>query len=122
MTIKEEDINMARFKDFGSGKDLSQIEPLSFKLHGEEFLCTPVVQGKFLLQLIATTANTDDDPTASARMVNDFFSHVLVEESYKRFDNLLNDKERLVEVETLSEIVAWLMQEYTNRPNQPSEV
>lgn len=113
---------MARFKDFGSGKDLSKIEPLSFKLHEEDFLCTPVVQGKFLLELISTTANTEEDPTASARMVNEFFSHVLVEESYERFDKLLTDKTRLVEVETLSEIVAWLMQEYTNRPNQPAEV
>jgi len=121
MTIKE-NTYMARFKDFGSGKDLSQVEPLSFKLHGQEFLCTPVVQGKFLLELISTTANTEDDPTASARMVNDFFSHVLLEESYERFEKLLSAKDKFVEVETLSEIVSWLMQEYTNRPNQPAEV
>jgi hypothetical protein len=122
MTIKENYIMAKRFKDFGSGKDLSKIEPLSFMLHGEEFLCTPVVQVKFLLEIISTTANTEDDPTASSRMFNDFFSHVLFEESYTRFESLLEDKNRLVEVETLSEIVAWLMEEYTSRPNQPAEV
>ena len=113
---------MARFKDFGSGKDISEVEPLSFKIYDEEFFCTPVVQGKFLLELISSTSNSEDDPTASARMVSGFFSHVLFEESYERFEKLLNDKHRIVQVETLSEIVAWLMQEYTNRPNQPAEV
>lgn len=113
---------MARFKDFGSGKDISKIEPLSFKLHGEEFLCTPVVQGKFLLELIANSSDSEEDPGAPARMVNTFFDHVLLEESYERFEKLLSAKDKFVEVETLSEIVAWLMQEYTNRPNQPAEV
>ncbi len=120
MTIKE-NTQMARFKDFGSGKDISDIEPLSFKIHDEEFFCTPVVQGKFLLELISATGDSEDT-TSSARMVNDFFSHVLFEDSYERFEKLLNDKHRIVQVETLSEIVAWLMQEYTNRPNQPAEV
>ena len=113
---------MARFKDFGSGEDISEIEPLSFKLYGEEFFCTPVVQGKFLLELISSNSNSEDDSSSSARMVNEFFSHVLFEDSYNRFQTLLNDKNRIVQVETLSEIVSWLMKEYTNRPNQPAEV
>lgn len=111
---------MARFKDFGAGKDISDVEPLSFKLHGEEFHCSPVIQGKFLLDLVASSGE-DDDGSNSARMISSFFEHVLLPESQERFDALLKDTDRIVPVETLSEIVGWLMSEYTNRPNQQPE-
>jgi hypothetical protein len=43
---------MPRFKDFGSGAELAPVEPLSFKLHGEEFKCLPRLQGKVFLEFI----------------------------------------------------------------------
>jgi hypothetical protein len=43
------------------------------------------------------------------------------EESYLRFEDLLQDKEKIVSVETLSEIVAWLIEEYGNRPEEQPE-
>lgn len=111
---------MTRFKDFGAGPDQTDVEPVSFKLHGEEFFCVKAIQGKFLIELIAA-ANDETDSIASLRMINDFFSHVLVDESFTRFEALIRDKDKLVPVETLSEIVSWLMSEYTNRPNQQPE-
>jgi len=52
---------MARFKDFGKGKeDGSETkEPIKFALHGEEFVCHPRMQGKTLLQFVEL-ANSDD--------------------------------------------------------------
>ena len=55
-------------------------------------------------------------------MISGFFGHVLTDESAERFNLLLEDKERIVLVETLSEIVSWLMTEYTNRPEEQPEV
>lgn len=111
----------ARFKDFGSGKasDTSST-PLSFKLHGIEFECLPQLQGKVLLEFVelANSENVGD----SARVTRTFFSRVLKDESYKKFDELLDDKEKIVTVETLSEIISWLIEEYSNRPNQQPEV
>lgn len=111
---------MTRFKDFGSGPDQNDVEPVSFKLHGEEFSCVKAIQGKFLIELISA-ANDETDSVGSLRMINNFFSHVLLSESYERFEKLVQDKDKVVPVETLSEIVAWLMSEYTNRPNQQPE-
>jgi hypothetical protein len=54
-------------------------------------------------------------------MITQFFNHVLTDESYERFSALLEDKNRIVLVETLSEIVSWLMVEYTNRPEKQPE-
>lgn len=110
---------MARFKDFGAGKPKDKKEPISFALYGEDFQCVPELQGRVILNLVADGAS--GDPAASSRMITNFFQQVLEDESYERFDALLNDKHKVVSVETLSEIVSWLMEEYGDRPNQQPE-
>jgi hypothetical protein len=106
---------MTRFKDFGAGKALEDREPLSFKLHEEEFHCVKHLQGRVLLDLIAKSAS--DNAADSAIIMTEFFGHVLVKESLDRFEVLLHHQEKIVQVETLSEIVAWLISEYSDRPN-----
>jgi hypothetical protein len=107
-----------RFKDFG-GNSSDEKPPLSFKLHEEEFHCVPQLQGKVLLDLISK-ANSGD-AAASASIMGEFFEHSLTEESYVRFDTLLKSKDKIVQVETLSEIVSWLIGEYSDRPNSQPE-
>jgi hypothetical protein len=104
-----------RFKDFGAGENLSK-EPLKFKLHGEDFECWPNLQGKVLLDLASNTS--EDDSAAAAKTMNDFFAAALKPESLARFNSLLEDPERIVTVETLGEITAWLVEEYSSRPTQ----
>ena len=104
-----------RFKDFGTGSQRDAgAEPPVFKIHDEEFTCVPQIQGKFLLDIVKMSSNADAGDTA--RMISDFFEGVLEDESYARFSALLVDKHRVVSVETLSEIVGWLIEEYANRP------
>lgn len=111
---------MTRFKDFGSGSVDTPKEPLTFKLHGEDFSCHPAIQGKVLLNLAAN--GSSEDPAAAAKTIDSFFGYVLTPESNERFQNLLMDPERIVSMDTLSDIVQWLIEEYTNRPNQQPEV
>lgn len=112
--------NMAeRFKDFGAGSDTAEVPPLSFKLFNETFECLPRIQGKTLLEFVEK-ANSEDTGE-NAKVVRSFFGKVMLDESYERFDALLEDKNRIVTVETLSEIVGWLMEEYSSRPNQQPE-
>lgn len=107
-----------RFKDFGSGIQ-EEATPLSFKLYDEEFLCVPQVQGKLLLDLVSESSS--NDPVKSAGIVTKFFNYVLEDESAERFNALLEDKNRIVSVDTLADITAWLVEEYTARPNQQPE-
>lgn len=109
---------MARFKDFGAGDQDKPAEPLSFKLHGEDFACKPKMQGKVLLELVAASS-AQDNPGEAAAIINKFFKLVLVAESYERFEALLESDDRIVEVEKLSDIVAWLVEQYSDRPTQP---
>jgi hypothetical protein len=104
---------MPRFKDFGSGGEVSY-EPVSFKLYGEDFHCRPALQGKVLLDM-AANSNTDGN---AGKVINDFFAQALLPESHVKFEALINDPEKIVPVETLGEIVGWLVEEYSNRPTQ----
>ncbi len=120
-TYKKELRTMAKFKDFGTGStDIANAEPISFKLYDEEFFCLPKIQGKVLLDFIqmANSENTTDN----ARIIQIMFERVLTIESFVRFDALLEDKERIVTIETLSEIVGWLISEYSDRPEEQPEV
>jgi hypothetical protein len=110
---------MTRFKDFGTGATAEEAQPLSFKLYEEEFHCVPRMQGKVMLSIVEDASS--DDPAASARTIGTFFKKVLKDESFARFDALLEDKDRVVSVETLSEIVAWLLESYSNRPEAQPE-
>jgi hypothetical protein len=111
---------MAKFKDFGgAGKRKKKTEPISFKLYEEEFHCVSEIQGQVLLEFAAKSSS--DDPGSSASIIADFFGSVLTDESYKRFSVLVKDKEKVVPVETLAEITSWLMEAYTERPNQQPE-
>lgn len=110
---------MAKFKDFGTGTQNENAEPISFKLHGEEFHCMPQMQGAFLLDII--TKSSSGDAADTAQLTKDLFGKVLAAESYERFEKLINDKERIVSVETLGEIVGWLVGQYSSRPEEQPE-
>lgn len=112
---------MARFKDFGKGKEDNSIssDPIKFALHGQEFECHPRLQGKTLLEFVEL-ANSED-AGSSAKVTRVFFQKVMNAENHARFDALLEDPETIVTVESLGEIIGWLIEEYSSRPNQQPE-
>jgi hypothetical protein len=112
---------MARFKDFGSGSNSTPAEPITFKIHDEEFTCRGEIPGKVMLDLVAKSAN-QEDPANSAAMITDFFNYAMEEESYNRFIALAEDPIRIVTMETLTDIVGWLVEEYSDRPTSRPEV
>lgn len=107
-----------RFRDFGSGGNPAT-DPISFKLHGEEFQCRPSMQGKVLLKLVAQS--DEDEGAGIAKSLTQFFEIALLPESLERFNALLEDPDRIVSVETLGEIVGWLVEEYSARPTERPE-
>jgi hypothetical protein len=111
---------MARFKDFGNGGDAGERTPISFKLWDTEFHCVPVLQGKLLLEIVSDS--TSDDVSKSSQVMEKFFHAVLKPESKKEFDIVLSDPDKITSLDTLGEIVAWLMEEYSNRPKEQSTV
>jgi hypothetical protein len=115
---KMKEIEMARrFKDFGA--DVPETtEPITFKLHDEEFTCMPEVQAAVVLEL-ASLASGDVGPEGGT-VILDFYKNVLEDESYERFNALIHSK-KIVRMEKLGEIAGWLLEEYTARPEEQPE-
>ncbi len=111
---------MTKYRDFGSGKSTGEVEPVTFKIHDEEFSCRTELQGKALLDLVAQSSS--EDPAQAAKTIVNFFKNVLLEESYKRFDSLLTSSDKIVSVETLAEISGWLVEVYAGRPEEEPKV
>lgn len=107
-----------RFKDFGTAGQDPNAQPIKFKLHGEEFTCIPEVQGKVLLELVSESGEENSN---TASVMSKFFSSVLLPESLTRFNTLLESQEKIVSIDTLTEITSWLIEEYSNRPTTRSE-
>jgi hypothetical protein len=110
---------MTKFRDFGSGPDLSNVEPISFALYEETFECVKAVQGKTLLELVSKSKS--EDPAEAAATIGNFFSQVLTDESYARFDALMSDKDKIVTVDVLGEISGWLVEQFSERPEEQPE-
>jgi hypothetical protein len=104
-------------------KNVDDAEPLTFDLGGEEFTCHPEVQGKLILDIIRSAADEKDPDQRGMMMavgVLDFFKKVMDASEYERFEKLMEDPKRIVPMDTLSEIMSWLIEEYTDRPTPPS--
>jgi hypothetical protein len=102
--------------------NIDESEPLTFDLGGEEFMCYPEVQGKTILDIMRIAADGDEDTRGVLMAVSvlDFFEKVMPPEEHERFAKLMEDPKRIVPMDTLSEIMSWLIEEYTDRPTKPS--
>lgn len=110
---------MAKFKDFGSGEANVVTDPISFKIYEEEFHCVAALQGKTLLSFVSDS--NSDDPAKQAQTIERFFNYVLTDESAERFNALQETKDKIVSVDTLGEIIGWVVEQYTDRPEEQPE-
>ena len=106
-----------RHKSFGIPKN-EELDPITFDIYGEEFTARPEVQGVHLLRFSQKISSEDQSAVSEALL--DFFRVSLVGESYDRMVDLWEDPDRIVSIEVLSDIVAFLVEEYTSRPTKAS--
>lgn len=102
----------ARHRSF-SAKRPENLAPLTFDLEGQTFEAHKAIPGAVLLDLVA---HAGDEGGESAGAIVSFFEQALVPESHERFDALIKDPEAQIPLETLVEILTWLIEEYTSRP------
>lgn len=104
-----------RFKDFGDGGTVI-VEPLSFKLHDVEFKCKSVIQGKVLLDMVAMSGSENSGESAS--VLKSFLKSVMVADSHAEFLEMQDSDDKIVSIETIGELVGWLVGEYSGRPQE----
>jgi hypothetical protein len=106
----------ARFKDFGTTQTLEEFPPLGFALNGEEFTCHQAISGATLLDFVRRADSNSGGMAAEA--IIEFLGIALEDPDSKRFDAMIKDPDRIVEVETLGTIAGWLVEQYTARPTK----
>jgi hypothetical protein len=108
-----------RRKTFRGGKKIEDFEPVEFDLNDQLFHCKPALQGAVLLEFVSR-ADSDEGAQAATALYG-FFEDVMEPEEYTRFRDYLKNPSVIIDMETLGDIAAWLIEEYTARPTQPSE-
>lgn len=104
----------ARFKDFGSALKFSDLPPLSFELCERNFKCRPALQSKKLLEFVK---DADGGSGLSAgEAIHKFMETVIVPEDVQAWKDLLDSDEFIVDVSLLSNVVTWLVEQYSGRP------
>lgn len=109
-----------RRKSFRGGKPVNQFEPVEFDLNDQTFKCKPALQGAVLLSFVAKADSESGGAAAGA--LYGFFADAMEPAEYARFDSYLNSPDIIIDMETIGEIASWLVEEYTSRPTQPSEL
>lgn len=110
-----------RSKSFSSAdvsSEAVEVAPLGFDIAGQEFEVLPEIPGIVLLDFIEST--TSDVKGASATALVDFLKDVMTTEEWNRFDAVLRNPANRIDIKTITEIVGYLVAEYSGRPTEAS--
>jgi hypothetical protein len=108
-----------RHRSFGGGKKVGDFGPVDFDLGTENFKCKPAIQGAVLLEFVA--AADSDSGGKSAAALYGFFADVMLDGEYDRFRAHLKNTEVIYDIAEIGEIAGWLVEEYAERPTEPSK-
>lgn len=106
----------ARHKNFGTTATIEDFAPLGFMINEQEFICRPALPGSILLDLVRRADGSSGAMAAEA--VVEFLTLSIDEADRTKWDELLADPDRIVQMETLGEIAGWLVEQYTARPTK----
>lgn len=88
----------------------------SFSIAGHEFKCLTQPPPGYLLDVVAA-ASSEVDVQVSA--VTSFIEGCLPESSVEEWRLVIHDKDTIIPLATLVEIVSWLVETYGQRPTTP---
>lgn len=90
-------------------------EDVTFDLNGVTYHCRPRLPAGVTLDVASIDAGV-----GTAQRVGEFFDAALLSDDAQLFAAALRDPETVVPMETLREIIQWLVERYTGRPTGPS--
>jgi len=97
----------------------SRVEPVTFDLTtvaGKvyEFECVPEAPGAVLTDFLGAAGSNHLGRSSDSLVA--FLKAVIIDADVGRFDAVIHSKDDLVDIDTLGEIVSWLVEEYGGRP------
>lgn len=96
---------------------------LNFTVDGDTFEAAAGLPGDIYAEFVTIYSSTSEAATYQEQhnALKRALSLVLLDESWERFDARLRDKTRPIDDDQMSDVVIWLLEEYSNRPTQPSQ-
>lgn len=111
----------ARHRSFSSSEETTEegkpLENVTFDLAGENFTAKPEVQGIVLMDFLE---ESDGGGVSSIVAFKTFLKESMEEEEYARLNTHLRTAKENVGIEKIAKVVAYLVEEYTNRPTKAS--
>lgn len=113
-----------RHRTFGSRNKKASKAPVTFDIEGvdtedneyvEAFTARPTIPGIAIMEFADKGASG-----AGMGAMLELYEAAMEEEEYKRFDKFVHDPKNIVELETLTELAGYLVEEYTSRPTKAS--
>lgn len=112
-------------RDFSTSVDEALKNRPSFALQGVEFLCKPALQWKTMASALNAIDTAGDSAEDLEKGLLGFFDIVLVKAARPKMRKLLNesgdnDDSVPVSMQQLTDVVRWLVEQYTGVPTSPS--
>lgn len=102
-----------------SPKKRAAAQPVEFELLDQKFVAVPKIPGITLLEFIASGDGSDGDGSV-AKGILDYLKASMKKDEYKRFHDLVSDPDHEIDIELLSEIVSYLIEQQASRPTEAS--
>lgn len=117
-------------------KNKNKRKPFDISIEGETFTCRGGISGGLLLKVIGafstiSDAEVDEETgeesvdfksmTKMDDLMRDFFSLAIIRSDQERFFEFLDNPDNEIELETLMEVMQWLIGVYSDRPLATSE-
>lgn len=113
-------------RDFSASIDEALRNRPSFTLQGVDFLCKPGLQWKTMSSALNAIDTAGDSPEDLERGLLNFFDVVLIKAARPKMRDLIDvedtdeDDEVPVTMKQLTDIVRWIVEQYTGVPTEPS--
>jgi hypothetical protein len=111
------DVPDPRFKDFGDALRASSLPPLYFDLCGKRFHCVPAMQSRKLMKFVKRAEGSEG--ASAGEVIHDFMDSCIVADDQDAWSALMDSDEFIIDVQLISDIVTWLITQYSSRPTQP---
>lgn len=111
-------MSVRKIKSFSPKKKAVALEPIVFEIGEEKFEAYPKISGITLLEFIGS--GDGESGSSTAKGILDYLKASMKKPEYARFHAYVSDPENEIEIETLSEIVSFLIEEQSSRPTDAS--